>query len=284
MKRIFILFFSACSFCLLFITCERKISSIDNNVSFDSIQINETYHLFNDTAKPACNLQILFAFPNTSSDEQSLKTLQTIFTEKMYGNFFSALTPQKATNDYTTQYIETFEQYENSVTKEDSIEGEGEDEYKDETGFSYYTRLKNTVLFNKNGFISFTVNSLVYEGGAHSSQSIYGYVINLQTGQLLQEEDFAGINFNRNVAKLLAQKIAENNGLEDPVDLENIGYNSVEDIVPNNNFTIDEKGITYYFNENEIAGTMLGLIPVFIPYEEINIYMKKEGPISFISR
>jgi hypothetical protein len=72
--------------------------------------------------------------------------------------------------------------------------------------------------------------------------------------------------------------------LENPADLENLGYYPIDEIVPNNNFTIDNNGITYYFNVNEIGDVMVGLSQVFIPYEEINIYMKKENPIAFLSR
>jgi len=291
MKKIIISsFFAVCVFSFFLTACDSKTKAIDNPVTFNSIQTEEIYHINNDQSRLACNLRISFTFPDSAQDAQTIKTLQAIFVEKVYGDSFSSLSPQKATESYTQQYIEAFKQFESMIQKEKE-EGEKngyahklEDEYIDETGYAYYTWLKDTVVFNSNNFISFSVKSLVYEGGAHSSQSINGYVINLETGKLLQEEDFAGIHYKNSVSKILAQKIAKDNDLTNPDDLENLGYNQADEIVPNNNFTIDNKGITYYFNENEIAGTVLGLTTVFIPYEEINIYMKKDNPISLLSK
>jgi hypothetical protein len=152
----------------------------------------------------------------------------------------------------------------------------------DETGYAYYTKLRNTVLYNQNGFISFVVESLVYEGGAHSSKHIYAYVINMETGELLQEDQFSGTNYRFNISSILADKIVEANGLKNGKELENLGYNSVGDIIPNQNFTLDNEGITYYFNENEIAGTSVGIVKVFIPYNELNIYVAKYSPIDVL--
>ena len=269
----------------LFTGCDRRVKTIDNKITFNSILVEETYHIDDDQSKSACNLRVSFIFPDSSQDEQLTKMIQAIFIKKMYGDSFKSLSPKKATEGYTQQYIEAFKQFESieQGSKEEN-ELERENEYADETGYAYYTWLKDTIVFNQNNFISFSVESLVYEGGAHSSQNINGCVINLETGKLLQEEDFAGIHYKNGVSKILAQKIAKDNGLTNPADLENLGYNPADEIVPNNNFTIDNKGITYYFNENEIAGTMVGLTKVFIPYEEINIYMKKDNPISLLSK
>ena len=263
------------------------MKTTDNPVVFKTIQIEETYPTDKNQLELTCNLRISFTFPDSSQNEQLTEAIQAIFIEKMYGNSFKSLSPQKATESYKQQYIEAFRQFRSIIHDEnDEHAHEIENEYEAENNYAYYTWLKNSVIFNQSNFISFSVESLVYEGGAHRSQNIKninGYVINLKTGQLLQEENFAGISYKNSVSKILAQKIAEDNGLASLNDLENLGYNPAEEIIPNNNFTIDSKGITYYFNENEIAGTMVGSTQVFIPYKEINIYMKKDSPISLLS-
>lgn len=275
---------SAISFVLLYvfslsflISCDKKTNSPTNIVSFDFIQKSETYFLQNDTANPACNLQIAFFFPDSTNNPSQLIRLQSLFVEKMFGEYLDKLSPEKATEAYTQQYLNQFKQFENKSLLDNNINNESY--YEDETGYAYYTRLKNDVLFNQNNFISFTVENISYEGGAHSSKSIYGYVIDLLSGELLSEDDFAGDYYQQNISRLLTRKIAELNGVTNSEDLENIGYNTV-DIVPNNNFTIDNKGITYYYNENEIAGTMIGLTRVFIPFEEISIYLKEDNSLT----
>ena len=44
-------------------SCHDKMNKNTGALQFDSIQVNETAHLFNDTAKPACNIIINFAYP-----------------------------------------------------------------------------------------------------------------------------------------------------------------------------------------------------------------------------
>jgi hypothetical protein len=261
-------------------SCSRK--NEENAVRFNSIQTEKTVYLFNDTLKPSCNLQIHFTYPD-STQKQLLTILQPIFIEKTLGASFRNLTPENAIEVYTQQYLQNFKRFE--LPEEfNGIFGPGEEdesnnERKDITGFYYYTYLTNRLLYNRNGFISFTVENIVYEGGAHRSKKLHGYVIDLNNSCLLREDDFLGTHYKQYIAPVLAEKIALANGLENPADLENIGYFSLEDIVPNNNFTIDDKGITYYFNEGEIAGIIIGLVQVFIPYEEISVYLKDDNPI-----
>ncbi|MDR0864866.1 MAG: RsiV family protein [Candidatus Symbiothrix sp.] len=279
MKNVSILFSFVCVFYILFLVgCKPQTKTVNNSIHFDSIQVTKVYYLFNDTAKPGCNIQVSFIYPDSSDDAQPLNTLQNIFVEKMFGSSFRDLSPEQAVEDYCKQYIEEFEEFESPVCY-DTIDDDEEDVYEDETGFASYIHLNNKLLFNHNGFVSFIVESLSYQGGAHSSRSIYGYVINLATGDFLREEQFAGNGYKANLSRLLADKIAAANELEKAEDLENLGYNDLSDIGPNDNFTLDEKGITYYFNENEIAGTMVGLTQVFIPYSELNVYIAGNSPI-----
>ena len=68
--------------------------------------------------------------------------------------------------------------------------------------------------------------------------------------------------------------------MENPKDLENIGFFSVEEIFPNGNFLVDEDGITYTFNEYEIAAYVVRETNVFLPYAEILYLLKKDSPIA----
>jgi hypothetical protein len=279
-NRTFIIqFFIVVFFIFLCISCDRK--NEENAIRFNTIQTEKTAYLFNDTLKPSCNLKVHFIYPD-SARKQSLSILQSIFIEKTLDVSFRNLTPEKALEVYAQQYLKNFKRFELPEVFNENFCLETEDdpgENKGITGFYYYNHLTNRLLYNRNGLVSFTVQNIVYEGGARCSQTLHGYVIDLNNNRLLNEGDFAGTNYKQYIAPILAKKIALSNGLENPVDLENIGYFSLEDIVPNNNFTIDDKGITYYFNEGEIAGIIIGLVQVFLPYEEISIYLKDDNPM-----
>jgi hypothetical protein len=197
----------------------------------------------------------------------------------MFGETFKGLSPEQVLKEYTQQYINSFRRFETSGTRGIFIEEEG-NQYSDSSGYACYTQLHNSILYNQSGFISFLIETVDYAGGMHNSKCAYAYVVNLSTGELLQEKDFAGINYRQNLSPILVEKIAAANGLTDSGELENLGYISLSDIAPNANFTINNEGITYYFNENEIAGTREGIIRVFIPYDEIKFYVAEESPIA----
>jgi hypothetical protein len=267
---------TAICFLFFFVACNRKIKTDDNAILFDTIQVNKIHYLNNDSSKFRCNLQISFVYPQSDNVLEKQNNLQTIFIENVLSESFGELSPQEAIDSYTNQYLKNFGEF--------NIEDFSENySLTDETGFSYFLDLKDRIVYNKNNFISFIVESQNYEGGAHGAHSMYGYVINLNTGELLNEETFSGTNYKNNLLSVMLQKVAEANGVEDAKQLENIGYN-IDEIKPNGNFTIDDKGITYYFNEYEIASYYVGITKVFISYEELKVFIAEDSPISSLAR
>lgn len=199
-----------------------------------------------------------------------------MFIERMFSMKYAGLSPQQAVDSFKTQYVKDFQG--EKFTDEDY-------DLEDETGFQYYLNLENKITYNRNNLVSFLVKSESFEGGAHGAHGIFGYVINLNTGEYITEDSFAGINYKKNISNIIIKKIAEEKKVNDPKQLENMGYNNLADIVPNGNFTIDEKGITYYFNEYEIAAYFIGITEVFIPYEELKTFIADDdNPISALAK
>ena len=284
MKRNRFLLIAICIVCLISGYSCKHIKQTDNNaLGFDTLLVNKVYHQSNDESQPACNLQITFVYPKAEEEEKSSRNLQSLFIEKTFGESYSTLSPKEALKVFTSLYVNEFD---NFIREDDPDNHDDLDEFgieSEEMGeYLYYLILKDSIVYNKNNFLSFLVEKHIYEGGAHGSSSLYGYVVNLGTGKPINEDSFAGINYSKNLSALMAQKLAEENGLSDPQELENIGYININDIAPNNNFTLNEKGITYYFNEYEIGAYFLGVTKIFIPYEELNLYISKENPISSI--
>ena len=66
--------------------------------------MNETAHLFGDTAKPACNLIINLAYASQSSDEKMKDSLNTYFLSACFGEKYMGMTPEEAVKKYTEKY------------------------------------------------------------------------------------------------------------------------------------------------------------------------------------
>ena len=272
-------FIISISFVLAFIFglsgCKKDLQIEDNSMAFDSLMLAETYYLNSDPTQPSCNLQVDFVYPTRYKDEKILSKMQVLFIDKVLGREYLDLDPETALQAYKDKYIENFKQLETKIEVENPHEvDESEDDYSD------YLKLKNSVLFNKNNIVSLMVNSNVYEGGAHGSRSIDCYVFDLTNGAIITEQQIFTEDYKELLASIIVNKIVKANNLTDPQKLEDNGYISAEDIISNNNFVVDERGITYYFNEYEIAAYIVGTTEVFIPYKELVSFMKKDSPVA----
>lgn len=249
-----------------------------NDVSFTSIQVEETYHLLGNPDNPNCNLQLNFTYPVKYGNPDILDKIQKLFTFSYFGENYEVLSPQEAVSKYVEDYLEMYKELEEDY-KEDL---KNADTTPVGAWYSYYEMSSNEVMFNMDNLISYTVNFENYTGGAHGAHSVTNHVIDLTTGKFITEEDIFIDGFEAPLAQMLIDAIAEKNNLQDPKELENIGYFSIDEIYPNGNFLIDNEGITYSFNEYEIAAYVVGVTSIHFSFDKIRHLLKQESPISIL--
>ena len=83
-----------------FFSCGNTVNKNAYALEFDSIQVNETVHLFGDTAKPACNLILNVAYASQSSDVRLKDSLNAFFLSACFGDKYMAMTPEEAVKKY----------------------------------------------------------------------------------------------------------------------------------------------------------------------------------------
>lgn len=108
-------------------------------------------------------------------------------------------------------------------------------------------------------------------------------VFDLKTGERITEAEIFVEDYQDDLAKIIVDAIALCNNVDKASDLENIGFFNINEIYPNKNFYVDDIGITYTFNEYEIAAYVVGATSVRIPYEKIRHLLRKESPIARIA-
>lgn len=251
----------------------------DNDVTFDSISVDKTYHLLENPENPNCNLQINFTYPAKYDNKDILKKIQQQFVYSYFGDGYENLSPEEATAKYTEDYLNNYKDLEDEYKAEVAKA----DETPVGAWFSYFEMSSNDIAYNKNDILSYTINFENYTGGAHGAHSFTNHVIDMKTGNLIKEDDIFIEGFQEDLAQILIDRIAKQNTVENPKELENIGFFSIDEIFPNGNFLIDDNGITYTFNEYEIAAYVVGATNVHLPYEEIQYLLKKESPIAHLA-
>lgn len=254
----------------------KKIA--ENDIRFDSIQVDKTYHLLGNPDNPNCNLQINFVYPAGGLDKATLDKIQKQFVSAYFGEKYESLAPAQAVKRYADDYIADYKELE------DDFKSELEKEGKEGVGawYSYYEMSEDAIAYNQNDLLSYTVWMESYTGGAHGAHANANHVINLKTGKPVTEEDIFVENYQDKLAQILVDQIAEDNNVDNPKELENMGFFSIDEIFPNDNFLVDAGGITYTFNEYEIAAYVVGATHVYLPYDKIRYLLKKESPISHL--
>jgi hypothetical protein len=261
-----------------FSACENKKVDAPNNIVYDSITVSKIYHLDNDSTNPSCSLKIKFIYPSQYADSAILNKIQKEFNYALLEDeSYEILSPENAVDKYITDYIANYIEAA-KVQFPDWVDSEDTDDY-----FSFYKDLSSKILFNKSDIISYQTSAMDYKGGANSSTIYKNVVFDLKTGYPVTEKDIFIPEYKTALSSMLTNKILVQNNVTKAEDLLESGYYGIEDIASNNNFFIDENGLTYIFNQGEYSAPSLGVIKVPFTYEELRPILKENSPISHLS-
>jgi hypothetical protein len=208
-----------------------------------------------------------------------LKSLQQTFLSKFFGKSYTGLNIHEAIDQYTANYIRNYEE-DAGIFFSDRAKNLSEEGYPD-SYFSYYETLSNSITFNKAGLLSFCIHKTNFKADkTNSFQQSTNYVYSLKTNSLLTEDSIFDEGYEKMLNRIFKAKLLKANAVETIGQLENLGYFGIEEIMPNDNFFIDEKGITYTFNKGEYSALLLDEINIFISLEEIAGILKENSPLS----
>ena len=269
--------------CLMIAGCKSKNTfdtETENDIKLDSIVISERYYLLGDSTNPYCSIESAFIFPSDYKDKEILDKLNLYFINSFFGEDTVSATPKEAMDKYLQKYITDYKELESDFITETSITGEKPSQ---ESWFAYYESSSNEILFNKSDLICYSVSIEYYTGGAHGGHGYNNHVLYLKTGESVDESDIFIDDYHNDLAQLIVDAIASDNNITNPEELEGMGYFNVKEIFPNNNFYLDENGITYTFNEYEIAAYFIGRIDAFLPYEKIRHLLREDSPVAPIA-
>ena len=283
----------AALFC--FISCKNGNSAFSNNneIIFDSLYVTKKSHLDNDTTQPFCKITVRFVYPKTAA-KSDVNQLQQIFIENMFGYSYINFSPREALEHYIANYIDNYQNDAKTFNKNVSdmkLIGTLMPDYSDDwenvygdtlsySFYSYYETLSDTIYFNKNNMLSFQVRQTGNKGGETPFESYKNCVVNLKTGKILTENDLFKPGYEKQLQLLFVSSLINQNGVKTIDDLEDLGYFGIEEIMPNKNFLIDDKGITYVFNKGEYAAYPLNAQVVFLPYDALRPILKENTIVS----
>jgi hypothetical protein len=186
----------------------------------------------------------------------------------------------EAVDSYKENYVESYKE-DFRIFSQDTEENRdgGSDMF-----VSYYETISSRILFNKGGILSWQMTQTNYKGGSSSFDLLKNFVVDLSTLLLINENDLFNEGYEKALNVVFKDHLLSSKKVRTIADLENLGYFGLDEMIPNGNFILDDKGITYIFNKGEYSSMKTDPIKIFIPYDELAPLIREGSPIEkFIS-
>ena len=257
--------------------CSIVSHKATNDIAFDSIHIIKEVHLLDDLKAPHCHLEMNFSYPIKYENKETLKNLTDYIILNTFGENYRGLTPKDAVRQYTKDYLKAYRELDNDYKTDLKRASK---ELPIGSWYSYYENSFIDYTFNQKGLLSFVVIFENYTGGAHGSNTSTNCVFDLHSGQPISEKDIFKEGYEKDLSKLIIKDLVRQNDLTDKKELEKVGFFSVEEIYPNDNFLVSKKGLTYTYNEYEITPYAMSKITVNLPFKDLKPLLKDENPLT----
>lgn len=257
-------------------SCGDKMKKDTGSLEFDSIQVNKTAHLFGDTAKPACNLLINFAYPSKSSDELLKDTLDKYFIAACFGDKYMGEKPQEVVKQYTETYISEYRRDLEPMYLEDEKDKENESSVG--AWYSYYKGIESHVQLYEKNLLVYRINYNEYTGGAHGIYMTTYLNFDLGLMRPLRLDDIFVGDYQEPLTDLIWNQLMADNGAKTRAELEDMGYGSTGEIAATENFYLNKDGVTFYYNVYDITPYAMGPVVVSLPFQMLE-HMLGSNPV-----
>ncbi|MCC8145840.1 MAG: DUF3298 domain-containing protein [Bacteroidales bacterium] len=251
-----------------------------NRVKYETSYLSKEYYAYNPDRFPGFIAQIHFTYPGAYYDKTVLEKLQRIFIINAFGEEYASYEANEVVETFYGKMLADYEAYVTSdETKEFIAKELAETNEEDDSSQAYFMSLgkeftlTNTFHLNQNDLISYEVSIYTYDGGAHGMDADLGFVVRLSTAQNLSYEDIFTSDSKSGITSLLIRNLLESKGYQSTDQLKKDNYET-DLIVPNNNFYMDNEGITFIYTPYEIGPYSLGITKIKILYSELTDYLR----------
>ncbi len=258
----------------LFFSCKNNANANIGALEFDSVYVNETAHLFGDTAKPACNIIVNFAYVRNSSDKDLKDSLNALFQTLCLDTQYAAMKPKEAVHMYKERYIADYRKDLEPMYNQDTVEQE---ETSILSWYSYYKKVEGRIQSYSNDLLIYRINYDEYTGGAHGIYMSSFHNIDLRTKTPLNLNDIFIADYKEPLTDLLWNQLMADNKVATRDELEDMGYTSTGELEPVENFYLKKRGICFYYNVYEITPYAMGTTEITLPYELVEHLLSEKG-------
>jgi hypothetical protein len=221
---------------------------------------------------PVGKIELLMLFPAESASNVLSDSLKSLVISSYANNDVSIKDPEKILNAIKQVYFDTY--VNNNIDIYNKTSGQS---------FNWEKLQFMHIVQNNSNILSYYIDHYAYSGGAHGLQNRRYTVVNLRTAREVKLDEVLKGNYEERLAKILTQKIRENNKIPETQPLTEAGY-FVDEIKPASNFYLTRQGIGFFYNQYDIAPYSNGTTELFIPFGEIRDLLNQEGLLKDLVR
>lgn len=247
MKRIFVV-------STLVLAVAAANTSCSNEFKCEKIEISEQFAL-KDGRTDSLDFSVTAEFPVAGLKAEAGLNISTALTEALFGEDYMTMNPDAAVKAYKEDLVEEYRAENLPMTEIEELES---------SSLSWAEYIHGEFTYVGEDMISYLATRYSYSGGAHGMTSEVACNFDRKTGESILEEGFFKDGYVEKLTGLLTAHLPES--LESPADTSMLFLKEIE---PNGNFSIGSDGITYIYNQYEIAPYSMGIIRISIPWEEL---------------
>lgn len=249
---------------MLFVSCKSDKTS---SFTTDQAEFSDEVVLV-EGRDDMFSIDLKVEYPVNGATDEVLTKMNSTIIEAVFGTDYIVYPVKKALETYVDDRIADFK-IENLDLLEDLRVLEEEDDADEDENhavdLSWDERVDGYFAGEHGSIVSYVVYSFLYDGGVHGQENEIAVNMNKETGDFVDEADFFIPGFETRLGGILSSHLLDSLGSNED------DYDSlfIKDIQPNGNFKVSPAGLTYIYSPYEIGPYSLGIIRVFVPWEEV---------------
>lgn len=267
----------ACMALALFATGCTHTSNVKQSIEEAEVKILAPL-IENDPNSPSCNFTANIQYIKTEDTDTIGMQINKKMIALSLGQEYQTLSAPEAIDLFKNEYIANYRKEISDFYKEDLKNAEDKSAIPSWYNFEFMltTQLKE----GKEGIFNYISTIMEYRGGAHPNQWSKWVNIRKADGEILSLNDIFVPTYKSGVNALILEALIK----EMATRLNDSSIKTLKDLQENNildyselyvpdNFLLEKEGISFLYNQYDIAPYSMGVIVISLPYSQLKPYL-----------
>ena len=246
--------------CLSAITACQRQSALHEVREWETIKAEHSQTLCADEGAPSAHVYVEMDY--LTADDSVCRETNRLVMKKMYG-LRTLLAPKAAADSFAADYLKRYHT---------ELQGLYNQEKKSEVSrgwYDYKRQIKAKNISHTSGLIQYQIDQLYHEGGNHVYQETSFLNFDPQNGNLLTLDSLFKKGTRIELETIMLQQLEEQKEAASIDELREMGFLKLTGLYATQNFLLEEKGIRFHYQPDELASFENGATVIFIPYKKI---------------